>query len=488
MQKHPSIGVNLFIILLSGFALLQAQFPKVPPPNVTSKMDRDQMLWQLGIELPHLPPKTTDPNRPRHSVPVNPDDPEGNWTDAAGHIITRSVFGLWNNYDDVAAGFFPGPESWRVGKYIPIDLLKMNDGTLIENCEQWWQLRRPELLRDVQKQIWGVPPPDSILPPVSWKVTKNASCGSYIPYIEKYIEGNIDITHYPQVRNVPKISAVLRIPAGQSGAVPVMVVIGHPLLTKTDRYWEYVKSSGWGVCIFNSDALQPDNGTGLTSYIIGLCNQGRWRSPSDWGTLAAWAWGVSRLIDYFETDNQVDACMIGVTGHSRYGKAALVAMAYDTRLAISFPSCAGSLGTKMNRRHWGQDLENSVWEREYHWVAGNFIKWSGPLSVDSYLPRNIEKCRVDAHSLLALCAPRPVFINAGSEDAWTDPYGIFLTCINATPAYELLGKKGLVMNDKKPRLNTAYLEGNIAFRYHDGGHTDAPDWPAFFRFAKRFYP
>lgn len=240
------------------------------------------------------------------------------------------------------------------------------------------------------------------------------------------------------------------------------------------------------MCIFDPSFLQPDNGAGLTSYLIGLVNQGNWRKPTDWGALAAWSWGVSRLVDYFATDPDVDVNKIGVSGHSRYGKAAIVAMAYDQRLAIAFPSCAGSLGTKMNRRHWGQDLENSGWDQEYHWMAGNFFKWMGPLNTESYMPRKIENCPVDAHSLLSLCAPRPVFINGGNQDSWTDPYGMYLACVGATPVYELLGKKGIIMPDAKPQLDVGYISGDIAYRYHNGGHTDAPDWPAFFQFAVKY--
>ena len=157
-------------------------------------------------------------------------------------------------------------------------------------------------------------------------------------------------------------------------------------------------------------------------------------------------------------------------------------MAYEPRLAFAFPSCAGSLGTKMNRRHWGQDLENSGWDREYHWTAGNFFKWMGPLREGGYLPRKIEMCPVDAHSLLALCAPRPVFLNGGAQDSWTDPYGIYLAGAAATPVYRLLGKRGLIMTDIKPKVDVGYISGEIGFRYHAEGHTDGPDWPAFFEF------
>jgi len=446
-------------------------------------MDRNQMMWQLGLSFPPLPGKTIDPNAPRNSYPSDALNPEGNWTNAAGHTITRSGWGLWNNYDDRSNGLFPGPESLRVGSYTPIDLLRMNDGSTIITPAQWWNQRRPEIVKDVAEQFWGVIPPDSVLPSVTWSVAVTTGGSGSSAYVQKVITGTIDSSRYPSVRNVPRISATLRTPANSAGPVPVMVVIGAFSLT---TYWNYCYPQGWGVCVFNPGALQPDNGSGLTSYLIGLVNQGNWRKPADWGSLAAWSWGISRLIDYFESDTTVDASSVGVTGHSRYGKATLVAMAYEPRLAIAFPSCGGSLGTKMNRRHWGQDVENSSWDQEYHWMAGNFLKWGGALNPGSYLPRKIEQCPVDAHSLLSLCALRPVFLNGGNQDSWTDPYGTYLTGVGATPVYEMLGKQGLIMADPKPQLDVGYIAGDIAYRYHNGGHTDAPDWPAFFQFAAKY--
>ena len=473
------IAALLFLLLVQ----VHAQFPAFPPSNVTNSQDRDQMLWQLGLSYPNLPSKLQDPNAPQNAYPVKSSNPEGNWTDTAGHTIVRSGHGLWNNYDDDSSGFFPGKESWRVGNYTPINLLKMKNGTIIKSKNKWWSKRRPEILKDVQEQLWGVMPADSILPKVTWTIVTSKGGSGNTSYLQKIITGTIDISRYPQIRNVPKISATLRIPENVSGPVPVMIVIGGYGI---ENYWNYCNSNGWGVCMFSHTLLQPDYGSGLTSYLIGLCNKGNWRKPTDWGTLAAWSWGISKLIDYFITDKDVDAAKIGVTGHSRNGKAALVAMAYEPRLAIAFPSCGGSMGTKMNRRHWGQDLEDSGWDQEYHWVAGNFFKWMGPLNEGHYLPRKIELCPVDAHSLLSLCAPRPVFLNGGNSDTWTDPYGIYLTAVGASPVYKLLGKKGVIMNDVKPQIDIEYILGDIGYRYHKGGHTDAPDWPSFCRFASKY--
>lgn len=476
---------NLLLLALTLFLYVNAHaqqtFPAFPPKNITAAMDRDQMLFQMGITLPTLPPKLQDPNAPKNAFPADSTKPEGNWKDAYGHIITRSGFGLWNNYDDRSDGFFPGKDSALVGKYTSIDLLRN-----ISTPQEWWQVRRNEILNNAQKLLYGVPPPDSILPSVTFSVkTYNGGEGENA-YIQKEIYGFIDISRYTQVRDTPYISAVLRIPVTAKRPVPVMIVFSG-FGNNLETYWNRTVSNGWGVCTFNPAALQPDNGIGLTSFLIGLINKGNWRKPTDWGTIGAWSWGISRLIDYLETDALVDAKAIGLTGHSRYGKATLVAMAFEPRIAIGFPSDAGSLGTKMNRRHWGQDLENSTGPSEYHWMAGAFFQWAGPMIPGQYLPRKIENCPVDAHSLLALCAPRPVFINAANRSTWCDPYGMYLTTVYASPVYRLLGKKGITMPDEKPEVDKDYIGGDIGYRYHDGGHTDAPDWPAFFAFASKYF-
>jgi len=476
----------ILICFVSNCLTAQTTFPAFPPGDVTSVMDHDQMLWQLNINLPMLPPKMVDQNKPLDAWPADKNNPEGNWTDDAKHTITRSAFGLWNNYSDKSTGFFPGADSARLGDYTPIDLLRMKSGRVITTAGEWWKMRRPEILKDLQVDLYGEMPPDSLLPKVTWLVITTKGGKGSSSYIQKEITGTLDISGYPKIRNRPVISAILRTPANATAAVPVIVVFGG-FGNAAETYWARSNPAGWGLCIFNLSVLQPDNGAGLTSYLIGLVNKGNWRKPTDWGTLLAWSWGVSRLIDYFETDRDVNAKIIGLTGHSRFGKATLVTMAYEPRVAIGFPSDGGSLGTKMNRRHWGQDLENSTGANEYHWMAGTFFKWAGELFPGRYLPRKIEDCPVDAHSLLALCAPRPILLNGGTNSSWTDPYGQYLTTVKASPVYELLGVRGIIITDPKPIVDKAYIDGNIAFRYHNGGHTDAPEWPAFFEFASKHF-
>jgi hypothetical protein len=184
-------------------------------------------------------------------------------------------------------------------------------------------------------------------------------------------------------------------------------------------------------------------------------------------------------MDYFETDKSVDAKQVGVEGHSRFGKTALVAMAYDPRFAIAYISSSGAGGAQLYRRNWGERLENVAGSGEYHWMAGNFLKYAGPLT-----PNDLP---VDSHELIALCAPRPVFIGGGATngDGWADAQGMFMAAAAASPVYELLGKKGLGTTTFPP-METPLIDGDIAFRQHHGGHTPAPNWPTFLTFASRY--
>ena len=478
--------IALLVVLSLGTQKIGAQQykstsppPVFPPSNVSHTQDRDQMMYQLGITFPtNLPVRNLDPNRPPDAYPLDPNNLDGNWSDSlgTGNTIQRTDWGLWNNYHDN-----------KVGVYTPIDLLKMKDGTVVTTADQWWNQRRPEIEKDVKQQLWGVIPPDSILPKVTWSVVTTTGVSGGSAYIQKAITGTIDISRYPSVRNRPKITATLMIPANAKGRVPVMVVFAS-----ASSYYNDCAAHGWGVCGYTNTDLQPDDGVGLTSYLIGLCNKGNWRTPSQWGALGAWSWGISRLMDYFSTDANVDSTKVGVSGHSRYGKATIVNMAYDKRIFICYPSCAGSLGYKIIRRQWGQNLENSCWDQEYHWMAGNLLKWGGPLYDGQYMPRKVENLPVDGFSLLSLCAPRPVFGNDGLDgtepgDTWQDYEGAYLSMITASPVWKLLGKKGLITNDPKPIMDSAYIQGDLAFRWHHEGHFDSPDWPSFWRFSVKYY-
>jgi hypothetical protein len=238
-------------------------------------------------------------------------------------------------------------------------------------------------------------------------------------------------------------------------------------------------AKGWGYASLSTGSVQEDNGAGLCRGIIGLVNRGQPRKADDWGVLRAWAWGASKVLDYLETDKAVNAKQVGLEGHSRWGKATIVAMAYDQRFAIAYVSSSGEGGAKMHRRAWGELVENVAANSEYHWMAGNFLKYAGPL--------NWNDLPVDSHELVAMCAPRPVFLSAGATngDGWVDAKGTFLAGAYAGPVYKLLGKKDMGTVEF-PAIETALIDGDVAFRQHSGGHTDAPNWPTFLTFASRY--
>ncbi|MBR6830546.1 MAG: polysaccharide deacetylase family protein [Tidjanibacter sp.] len=472
-------GCTVFDFNPHGGAIkIYMSLPDTPPEDVNSDMNYYNMLNQLGVKMPILPAPEADPNRVQ-GIPPMVEKP-GRWKAPDGDERRRSNWGLWTNYDDKTYGFLPGADSARVGDYTPIDLLKDKKGRTITTAQEWWEKQRPAIAHAVQEEILGFMPDAENSPKVTFTSEETRGESGGYAYVQQVVKGEVDCSSYPELRNKPTIELTLRTPAEAEGPVPVMIVFGGGYAV--DMYWTIMAEQGWGVCIYNPNSVQPDSGDYLTNYLIGLLNKGDWREPTDIGALGAWAWGVSRAVDYLQSQPTVMADGLGVTGHSRYGKGAFYAMAFDERIAIAFPSDAGSLGTAMNRRHIGEDLEVI----SSHWPAGNIMRFFGPLNEGEYMPRKVENMTADAHSVLALCAPRPVFINSGSISLWADPYGMFLTTVNASPVYELLGVKGLDTEDKTPVIDKAYIGGNIGYRLHEGGHVDYPDWPSFFEFARKF--
>jgi len=316
-----------------------------------------------------------------------------------------------------------------------------------------------------------------------------------IPVITKEIVGHVDNSNDTSI--VVNIQLTLttpakaKLPQGGFQKVPVIMEFGF-VFPPGFRFpgmpeqkgpqpksgQEQVLAKGWGFAVYVPTSVQPDNGAGLTEGIIGLVNKGQPRPPDQWGALRAWAWGASRCMDYFETDSSVDARKIGIEGLSRYGKAVLVTMAYDQRFAIVLVGSSGKGGAALYRRDFGESMGNIGSSGEYHWFAGNLLKYvlnPGELSIDS-------------HELIAFCAPRPVFISCGSpekEGNWVDDKGQFMAEVAASPVYELLGQRGLGASTMPP-IGTSLLDRTLAFRQHHEGHTVGPNWPYFLEFAQRY--
>ena len=340
------------------------------------------------------------------------------------------------------------------------------------------------------------------MPSVHWEVVSNTrETSGGIPVVTKKPIGHVDNSGRPAIK--VDIQLMLSTPANAKGPVPVMMefdidpammaafrsrlaavrpegqTAGTPPPPTGPSWQAQVLARGWGYASYIPTSVQADNGAGLTEGIIGLTNKGQLRTPDQWGALRAWAWGASRALDYFETDKAVDAKHVGITGHSRYGKGALVTMAYDPRFAIGYISSSGEGGAKLWRHIFGEDVGNIAGTQEYHWMAGNFLKYDGPLMVND-MP-------VDSNELISLCAPRPVFISGGATkgDGWVDAKGMFLATAGASPVYELLGAKGLGATEFPPML-TGLTSGALAFRQHKEGHTPVPNWPYFIDWAVNY--
>jgi hypothetical protein len=326
--------------------------------------------------------------------------------------------------------------------------------------------------------------------------------------------GHVDNSSYPLI-NVD-IQMTLVTPADATGRVPVMMMFGggtalpgdpppngkangkaggkggQPRAPADPPPTQQLIADGWGYASINPTSIQADNGAGLTKGIIGLVNKGQFRKPDDWGSLRAWGWGAARGLDYLETDKAVDAKKVGIEGVSRYGKAALVTMAYDTRFALVLVGSSGEGGAKLHRRNWGEAVENLTGTVEYNWMAGNFLKYGA--SEASFGSKNAGDLPVDAHELIALCAPRLTFISYGvpeeGDAKWLDHQGSYMAAVAAGPVFRLLGAKDLGTSDdynkeKMPAVNVSMLDGQLAWRQHDGGHTDGPNWKYFMPWADK---
>ena len=468
LQSSRAQEPNLFQMTPSERAAFFARI------SAESKKDWERTVKALGIVLPEsLPPPAEDNRRPTGTFQKAG---SSNWYDSAGNTYVRSAWGTWNNYDEKKALPFP---------QLP-DPLRLKDGQSVKDSATWWTTRRPQIVAAFDDEIFGREP--AHLPAVRWRTESRIdSAIGGIPVAVKSLLGAVDHSSYPGI-NVT-IELTLTMPRDGKGPVPVVMEFGFnfppgfsfPGMPKQEgpSWQEQVLRKGWGYAVYVPTSVQPDNGAGLNRGIIGLVNQGRARAPEDWGALRAWAWGASRALDYFESDSVIDAQRICIEGVSRYGKAVLVAMAYDQRFAVALPASSGKGGAALYRRDYGESMGNIGSSGEYHWFAGSFLR-------RVLAPNTLT---VDAHELIALCAPRPVFVSCGSpevEGRWVDDLGQFMAETAAEPVYALLGKEGLG-TATMPLLGTALVSGRLAFRQHQDGHTVGPNWPHFLDYAEAYF-
>jgi len=479
-----------------------SKYPRII--TYTADQDRDNMMQQLGIK------------KLRPGPSANASDPN--------HA----------NYDESIANPCP---------VLP-DILTTKGNIKVTTADMWWKIRRPEIAEDIEREIYGRLPRK--LPRVTWKtkITDREFIGR-TPAIVKQIFGHVDNSEYPLI-NVD-INMIEVLPTNVKGPVPVLMMFGLPsfpspaqpipgdmeklnlafkemmikydtsLKSIFDRYPAYnpitklagpnffslpaaenlspteqLLAAGWGYVTIDPSSIQADNGAGLTRGIIGLVNKGQARKPDDWGALRAWSWGAARALDYLETDSLVDAKKVGIEGVSRYGKAALVTLAFEPRFAVGLIGSSGKGGSTLLHRVFGEAVE-SLATGGYYWMAGNFLKYGTAES--NFGSKTGCDLPVDAHQLIALCAPRLTFISYGipekGDALWLDQKGSYMATIAAGAVFKLLNAKDLgvsndYMNEQMPPVLTGLLDGDLAWRQHDGGHTDAPNFKYFIPWASKF--
>ena len=473
MKNNHHSSARFAVGLTIGMSAISLRGQAPEPLNWTTPQDHQNMMEQLGVK----------------ALRPGPSGRAGAPNEA--------------NYDPAKANPFPD---------LP-DPLTLKNGEKVTTAEMWWKQRRPEIVEDFEREVIGRVPKE--VPKVTWKITEQATdrVVGELPVVAKQLAGEVENSACPSVE--VKIQMTLVTPADAKEPVPVLMMFGgfggggfprrpgEPAPANRVGAFgggnfadppstEQLIAAGWGYATINPGSIQADNGAGLTKGIIGLVNKGQPRKPDDWGSLRAWAWGAARGLDYLETDPAVNAKKVGIEGVSRFGKAALVTLAFEPRFAVALVGSSGEGGAKLHRRNFGEAVESLTGSGEYHWMAGNFLKYGAAES--SFGSKNAGDLPVDAHELIALCAPRPTFISYGipkkGDANWLDQPGSYMATVAAGPVFRLLSARDLGVTEdyrtaKMPPVNTGLLDGELAWRQHDGGHEDRSNMKHFIAWANR---
>jgi hypothetical protein len=401
--------------------------------------------------------------------------------------LPTEVAGIPVNYDEA-----------KVGTYTLPDPLVLANGKPVRDEKNWNKLRRPEIVRLFEENQYGRSPGRP--PGMSFDVFDKGTPA----FDGKAIRRQVTI-YLSADKGGPKINLLVYLPAAAQKPVPLLLnisfsanstVVDDPGV-KPGEVWDLkthkrvpgaqgkvfgrvnvplLIDAGFGVATFYYGDVEPDDPEGLPYGIRALyLKPGQSKpAPEEWGTIAAWAWGMSRAMDYLETDKGVDAKRVAITGISRLGKTVMWAGAHDTRFAMVIESCSGEGGAALSRRDYGETIAHLVEPTRYPYqFAANYSKYAG-------FP---DTAPFDANMLITLIAPRPLLLQTGSTDFWSDPKGEFLAGVAAGPVYQLFGKDGLD-TDQWPPAKTPILH-TIGYYMHDGGHGMMPsDWNIYLEFMK----
>jgi hypothetical protein len=414
--------------------------------------------------------------------------PQGQEAKAPGEKpLATIIAGIPVNYDEA-----------KVGTYALPDPLVLSNGKPVRDAKTWDTQRRSEIVRLFEENQYGRSPgrPRGM----TFDVFDKGS----LAFDGKAIRRQVTI-YLSADKAAPKINLLVYLPAAVHTAVPLLLnisfsanstVVDDPDV-KPGEIWDSkahkripgangrtfgrlnvpsLIDAGFGVATFYYGDVDPDDADGFPYGIRArYLKRGQSKPASDeWGTIAAWAWGMSRAMDYLETDKGVDAKRVTITGISRLGKTVMWAGAHDTRFAMVIASCSGEGGAALSRRDYGETIAHLVAPTRYPYqFAANYAKYAG-------FP---DTAPIDANMLVALIAPRPVLLQTGNTDFWSDPKGEFQAAVAASPVYQMLGKDGLD-TDQWPPAKTPILH-TIGYYMHDGGHGMVPsDWDVYLDFMK----
>jgi hypothetical protein len=387
----------------------------------------------------------------------------------------------------------------QVGNYTLPDPLKFSDNKAVTSTKAWFEKRRPEIVRLFEENQYGRTPGRPA--DMTFEVFDAATPA----FDGKAIRKQVTI-YFSKDKSGPRAELLLYLPAGTSKPVPVLLNAGftaNSLMVndpgvKAGRIFDPatktytppksgsfnfggmdvlpVLEHGFGLAMVNYAEIDPDAPAGLPSGVRQLYLKPGQSAPApdEWGSISAWAWGLSRALDYLETDKNVDAKRVALMGISRLGKTVLWTAAHDMRFALVIASCSGEGGAALSRRNYGETIKHLVEPTRFPYqFCANYAKYAD----------HVDQFPVDAHMLLALIAPRPVLLQTGNTDRWSDPKGEFLAAVAATPVYKLLGKEG-INTTEMPAAGVAILN-TLGYFMHDGGHGMVPsDWKPIFQFMQ----
>lgn len=387
------------------------------------------------------------------------------------------------------AAAVPNYDESKVGSYTLPDPLVFNNGQPVGSAGDWTNRRRAEIIHLFEANVYGHSPHAAGALKYDAFENNQPSLGG------KAMRTQVAIWLSSQADG-PKEDMIVYLPAGATKPVPLILclnfdgnhtVINDPGIrlpviwdprthqprrasetsrgSSTDYQVAEVLAHGYGFATVYYQDIEPDFKGGITHGIRPLFPE------ADWGAIGAWAFGLSRAMDYLERDAGVDAKRVAVMGHSRLGKTALWAGALDQRFAVVIAGCSGEGGASLARRNYGETIRNLVDVFPY-WFSPNYAKFAD----------HADQLPVDTHELIALIAPRPVYITGAEDDPWADPRGEFLACVAAGPVFRLLGAQDLG-TDQMPELNQP-IQHTIGFHYRTGKHEVTRfDWDQFLRFA-----